>query len=472
MKTRITIVVLRTAADVELATSVRRILERIPKNQVGDFGIEESPCAGPELVPPAMCQRARVDLTILIVPAEPSLAAQVVGTVAKNGRPASPFLLVLPESLAAEAMDFLKAGASDFVVAPIRSVDLLPRVLRLLRPCESEDELIAHLKQVWGTKQIVGQSPPLLAQLRKLPLIAGCDATVLITGETGTGKELCARAIHYLSCRASKPFLAVDCGAIPPELLETELFGHERGAYTSAVTTQPGLVDAAAGGSLFLDEIDSLATTMQVKLLRFLQEYEFRAVGSTLVRKADVRVIAASNSSLEEAVRAGRFRQDLYYRLNVLSLVMPPLRDRREDIPLLARHFLAKYAAEFSRPARDLTEEAVKRLCDYPWPGNARELENLIERAVLSCDRPLIDARDVDLPALELGSSRLPYQARKDLMVTHWERDELKRMLAVHRGNLSAIARTERKDASAIRALLRKHHLRPDRALPYWDIRP
>jgi two-component system, NtrC family, response regulator GlrR len=294
---------------------------------------------------------------------------------------------------------------------------------------------------------------------------------VLISGETGTGKELCARAIHYLSRRASKPFVALDCGAVPPELLENELFGHERGAYTTALTKQQGLVDEAAGGSLLLDEIDSLPMSMQVKLLRFLQEKEYRAVGSTLVRQADVRVIAASNISLEEAVRAGRFRQDLFYRLNVLSLVMPPLRDRREDVPILARHFLKQYAAEFSRPVRDLSEEAVRTLINYPFPGNARELENLIERAVLACDGPLIDARHLGLPVLEPVGAKLLYQARKHSVVRNWERDELKRMLAMYKGNLSAIARAEGKDASAFRALLRKHHLRPDRASPYWDIR-
>jgi DNA-binding NtrC family response regulator len=471
MANRTTIAMLRTDADadIEVAMSVRRILEAIPNHRAGELGIVELPCARPESVS-TICQRARPDLAILIEPREASFFAQAA-MVAKNLRPPCPFLLILPENLAAEALRLLKYGASDFVLPPIRSADLLPRVLRLLRPCALEDKLISHLKQVVGTKQIVGQSPLLLAQLRKLPLIAGCDATVLITGETGTGKELCARAIHYLSHRASKPFVAVDCGAIPPELLENELFGHERGAYTTAMTTQQGLVDAAAGGSLFLDEIDSLAIPMQVKLLRFLQENEYRAVGSTLVRRADVRVIAASNSSLEEAVEVGRFRRDLYYRLFVLSLVMPPLRERLEDIPILARHFLEKYVDKFSRPAQDITQEAVKRLLDYQWPGNARELENLIERAVLACDRPLIDVRDIDWPTPKSGNAGLSYQARKQLMVTNWECDELKRMLAMHRGNLSAIARAERKDPSAFRALLRKHHLRSDRVSPYWDIR-
>ncbi|HEY5911137.1 MAG TPA: sigma-54 dependent transcriptional regulator [Verrucomicrobiae bacterium] len=470
MQASLRIAVLRTDANVELAASITSTLEGISKEQVGRFNIKEFSCSGPESLIDIL-RRVRPDLSILIEPSERPFFAQLAERGGRSACGRSPFLLVLSEELARDAPRFLRAGAADFVVPPIRPWDLVPRVVSLLRPRESEDELVAHLKLVAGSKQIVGQSPLLLAQLRKLPRIAECDATVLISGETGTGKELCARAVHYLSHRASKPFVAVDCGAIPSELLENELFGHERGAYTTALTKQQGLIDEAAGGSLLLDEIDSLSMSLQIKLLRFLQEKEYRAVGSTVVRQADVRVIAASNISLEEAVRAGRFRQDLFYRLNVLSLVMPPLRDRREDVPLLAQHFLEKYADEFSRPARSLTQEAIGVLVNYPFPGNARELENLLERAVLACDGPLVDVRDLELPFLEPLGAKLLYQARKDLMVKSWERDELKRMLGMHRGNLSAIARAEGKDASAFRALLRKYHLRPDRASPYWDIR-
>lgn len=468
MRANARIAVLRTDADVELAASVRGALAGIPKEQVGEFSIKEFGCNSPESLPD-ICGRARSDLLILIEPPERSLFAQLAAMGSRSACGRSPFLLVLSEELARDAPRLLKSGAFDFVLSPIRPGDLIPRVLNLLRCSESEDELVTHLKQVVGTRQIVGQSALFLMQLRKMTQFAECDATVLISGETGTGKELCARAIHYLSRRASKPFVALDCGAVPPELLENELFGHERGAYTTALTKQRGLIDEAAGGSLLLDEIDSLPMSMQVKLLRFLQEKEYRAVGSALVRPADVRVIAASNISLGEAVSTGRFRQDLFYRLNVLSLVMPPLRDRREDIPILARHFLERYAAEFSRPVRDLTEEAVGALISYAFPGNARELENLIERAVLACDGPLLDTRHIELPFLEPVGAELLYQARKDSIVKNWEREELKRMLAMHRGNLSAMARAEGKDASAFRALLRKHHLRLDRASPYWE---
>ena len=451
MGTRGTIALFRTDEGVELAASVRDSLVDFPEGPADQFNIQEFNCSCPESLSD-LCQRARPDLAILIEPVEGHFFTEVIASAAKKARPQCRLLLVLPERLVMHAPRLLKAGVSDFVLPPIRSWDLIPRVLNLLSLRESEDELVAHLRRVAGSKQIIGQSPLFLAQLRKVPQIAGCDATVLISGETGTGKELFARAIHYLGRRAEKAFVPVDCGAVPSELIENELFGHERGAYTSAQTPQQGLIAESDGGTLFLDEIDALSMSMQSRLLRFLQEREYRPLGSPKMRRADSRVIVASNISLPEAVCAGRFRQDLFYRLNVLSLVMPPLRDRREDIPILARHFLEKYAIEFSRPARDFTNEAVQRLLSCPFPGNARELENLIERAVLACDGPLIDVGDLELPIVQPGDTKLLYQARKDLMVTNWERDELKKMLTVYRGNLSAFARAEGKDASVLRA--------------------
>ena len=469
MAVGVTIAIVRVDADAELATSVRTVLEAMPKDQLGKLHIEEPQCSRAGTFS-EVCRRARADLTILIESTECPFIAPAENGAGKRGL-RGPLLVVLPEGLAQQAPHLMKAGVSDFILTPIRPWDLIPRVLHSLRPLECEDELMARLKQLAGPKQIIGQSPVLMTQLRKLPLIAGCDATVLITGETGTGKELCARAIHYLSRRYDKAFTAVDCGAIPSEVIENELFGHERGAYTSATTAQRGLLQESEGGTLFLDEVDSLSPGMQAKLRRFLQEKEYRPLGSPKTRHADVRVIAASNTPLEEAVQAGKFRPDLYYRLNVLSLAVPPLRHRREDIPILARYFITKYAEEFSRPARDITEEAVEQLLSYSWPGNARELENLMERAVLACNCPIVDVRDVEVPTSEAYGESLLYQARKDLMVANWERNELKKMLTIYRGNVTAIARGQGKDASAFRALLRKHQLRPDRVPPFWDVR-
>src|SRR5688572_11706605 len=206
--------------------------------------------------------------------------------------------------------------------------------------------------------EIIGQNPAFLAALRELPKFARCDATLLVKGETGTGKEVIARAVHYLSPRAGKPFVPVNCGAIPVDLLENEFFGHESGAFTSANTSRVGVVQEAEGGTLFLDEIDALPQAAQVKLLRFLQDGQFRPLGAERSRRGNVRVIAASNTDFDEALKSGRFRKDLYFRLNVLSLTLPPLRERADDVLLLARHFLKKYAQKFSAPARDFAPAA------------------------------------------------------------------------------------------------------------------
>ena len=234
-----------------------------------------------------------------------------------------------------------------------------------------------------GPKQMIGKSPAFAGQLQKIRFIGNCDSTVLITGETGTGKEMFARAVHDLGPRAGKPFAPVNCGAIPHDLIENELFGHTKGAFTSAVTSENGLVHETEGGTLFLDEIDSLPLSAQVKLLRFLQEKEYRQLGSSKTRYADVRIIAATNLNIEEAVAKGAFRRDLYYRLNIIPLHLPPLRERREDIPLLAEHFIRQYALEQNKVIDDVTPEAVQKLLLDDWPGNIRELQNAMERAVV-----------------------------------------------------------------------------------------
>src|ERR1044071_3031630 len=245
--------------------------------------------------------------------------------------PAIPLLVVVDEADSDEVIEWIKQLAADFITKPLKTIDVLPRIWRLLdRSSESEIELM-KIKEELGMKQLVGESEAFLAEIEKLPLVAKCDASILITGDSGTGKELCARAIHYLSPRASQSFLPVNCGAIPAELIENELFGHVSGAFTGAKTTRQGLIDEANGGTLFLDEVDCLPLIAQVKFLRFLQEREFRPLGVTKTRKADVRVIAATNINCEDAVREGKLRQDLYYRLNVIQLKLPSLRDRRED---------------------------------------------------------------------------------------------------------------------------------------------
>ncbi|WP_300158910.1 sigma-54 dependent transcriptional regulator [Solidesulfovibrio sp.] len=248
---------------------------------------------------------------------------------------------------------------------------------------------------------MVGESPCLAEVLRVLAKVAPTDSTVLVTGESGTGKELLVRALHANSRRAGKPFVPVNCGAIPRELLESELFGHEKGAFTSAVRTRQGRFELAEGGTIFLDEIGEMDLSLQVKILRALQEKEFERVGGDKTLKADVRIVAATNRDLEEEVRAGRFREDLYYRLNVIPLHLPPLRERGEDILLLADYFLRRFCRQKNREALRFAPDARDLILRYPWPGNVRELENFMERLSILCEHELVHMDDLPRKILD-----------------------------------------------------------------------
>jgi len=297
-------------------------------------------------------------------------------------------------------------------------------------------------------------------------LLARYDASVLILGETGTGKEVCAQAIHYLSARAGRPWVAVNCGAIPTELVEAELFGHVKGAYTHAHSTRAGLVREAEGGTLFLDEIDSLPYGAQAKLLRFLQDKEYRAVGANQVVRADVRVIAATNRNPVQLAARGTFRQDLLFRLNVLTLHLPLLRDRQSDIPTLALYFMRGAARQWQKAMPSLSPAALKKLVAYGWPGNVRELKNVMERAVLMSSASLLAAHDIDLD----GSSALPdpphddesFRAAKARMVETFERSYIEQLLASNAGNVTHAARAAKKNRRAFFELMRKYKIDSD----------
>jgi DNA-binding NtrC family response regulator len=369
----------------------------------------------------------------------------------------TPILVVTETGEPHDILALLKLGVADFITPPLQATTMLLRIWRLLEQTLQGARLTQRLKERLGLQRLIGESPAFLAVLEKIPLIAKCDAGVLISGETGTGKEMCARAMHYLSRRTRKPFVPVNCGAIPVELVENELFGHERGAFTSATTSQPGLIQEADGGTLFLDEIDSLSLAAQVKLLRFLQEKEFRPLGSTRVHTADVRVIAATNTDVEKAVRDGQLRQDLYYRLNVIPLVLPALRERRQDIPLLVRHFLAKYAAEFNKPVPHCSAEALQALMLYDWPGNVRELEHMVQRAVALSRQEMIRIDDIFLP----GTTTPPasFQAAKAQVVTQFERAYIQGLLHTYDGNITRAAQAARKNRRAFWQLMQKHRI-------------
>jgi two-component system, NtrC family, response regulator AtoC len=298
------------------------------------------------------------------------------------------------------AIEAMKAGAYDYVSKPFKPDE----VLLVLKKAEERERLArenrrlrTELAGAYSVEHLVGASEAMADVMRQVRKVAPIKTTVLLTGESGTGKELVARALHDLSPRAALPFVAVNCGAIPAELVESELFGHVKGAFTDATRNKKGLATEADGGTLFLDEVGELPLGTQVKLLRFLQEEEVRPVGDTRSQRVDVRVVAATVRDLGAAVAAGQFREDLYYRLNVVGIRLPPLREREGDIPLLARHFLARYARlRPGAPMEGISDEALAALRAWRWPGNVRELEHAIERGVVLCDGPVL--REDDLP--------------------------------------------------------------------------
>ena len=336
------------------------------------------------------------------------------------------------EDLAVEAM---KNGADDYIPKgrlQIEEVEM--RIGRALRHQELEHENTSLRKVVqskFGMESLIGQSPVLKDVLEIVQQVAASKTTVLILGESGTGKELIAKAIHQLSSRNRQPLMVVHCAALPPALLESELFGHEKGAFTGAHERRVGRFEQAQGGTVFLDEIGEIDQSIQVKLLRFLGERTFERVGSNKTITADVRIIAATNRDLAAQVRAGNFREDLFYRLNVVPIKMPPLRDRKEDIPLIAHTFLKEFAQENDKPVVDFTVDAMEALLKYSWPGNVRELRSAIERAVLLCRTDRVTSRElpetirllepptsipVELPSIPQGSMTLK-EAEKQLII-------------------------------------------------------
>jgi DNA-binding NtrC family response regulator len=286
-----------------------------------------------------------------------------------------------------DAVEAIKRGAADFITKPFQFDELLYTIATALeqRRLRSENAYLrSQLEARYRFEGLIGSSPAMRELFTVLEIVAGTPSTILITGETGTGKELVARAIHHNSPRRDQRFVAINCGALPESLLEAELFGHVRGAFTGAVVNRAGRLEQANKGTLFLDEIGTMSTHLQTKLLRVLQEREFERIGDTRTTRIDVRVIAATNADLGKMVREGAFREDLYYRLNVIPVQLPALRDRREDIPLLVRHFVARLGGDLDPPRGDVTvsQEAMRRLMAYEWPGNIRQLENTIERAL------------------------------------------------------------------------------------------
>ena len=350
---------------------------------------------------------------------------------------------------------WIEWGAADYFTFPWNAADILPRIRKPAGHARKHAADLSQSRDTLALDQMIGQSAAFRAVIERIPAIAACDAGVLITGETGTGKELCARAIHYLGQRTRRPFVPLNCGAIPADLVENELFGHAPGAFTGANNRQQGLVAEAECGTLFLDEVDSLPLASQVKLLRFLQSKEYRPLGASKTLMANVRVIAATNADPTEAVKSGRLRQDIYYRLSVIPLELPPLRDRKEDIPLLASHFLVRYAREFGKDAPAMPDEVISRLMAHDWPGNVRELENVIARMVALATSPELNPARLQVDGDNDAVDRQSLHAAKG----QFERAYIEEKLTSSGGNISQAARAAGKNRRYFWELIRKHRI-------------
>jgi two-component system response regulator AtoC len=376
---------------------------------------------------------------------------------------AKPPICILMTAYGSEevAVDAMKRGADDYIAKGRLQIDELEmRIARALRHQKLEVENVSLRQQLdskFGVENIIGESPAIQEVLDIVKQVAPTRATVLLLGESGTGKELIAKAIHQLSPRAKQPMVTVHCAALTPSLLESELFGHEKGAFTGAHERRLGRIEQAQGGTLFLDELGEIDSTIQVKLLRFLGERTFERVGSNKTLNADVRLIAATNKNLEELVKAGTFREDLFFRLRVVEITLPPLRARMGDVPLLAQSFLREFASENNKSVNEFTADALETLMSYHWPGNVRELRTAIEHAVVLCRGEKISARDLPASVRGGASTADPQRAlaRNDLTVTEAEKQLIIRALKENRGNRTLAAK---KIGMSRRTLHRKLH--------------
>ena len=351
----------------------------------------------------------------------------------------------------------------DFLVCPYQQNELIIRLLRLIKDTVPAVPAIQRRDNRQELDLVIGDSQPFLQAMHRVNLFARSKAAVVISGETGSGKELLARAIHYQSARKSKPFIPVNCGALPDELFENELFGHLKGAYTNAAAAEKGLIAEAEGGTLFLDEVDTLSPAAQVKLLRFLQSGEYRPLGSSRATVADVRIISATNTDLAQLVELKIFREDLLFRLNVLSLSIPPLRERGVDVLKLAAHFLTVYARQHDRPLPRLSEKVLEEFLKYSWPGNVRELESMIQRAIVMQDSAVLTPTDFALPTTNQPQPEAAlFQKGKSLAIGHFESNFIAKLLALHGGNISRAAKAAGKDRRSFQRLVTKYAL--DRA--------
>ncbi len=373
----------------------------------------------------------------------------------RQQQPNLPVIIMTAHGTIPDAINATKQGVFSFLTKPFESQELLDTVEQAIRlQPQANFSLQQPNKEVWREK-IISRSGVMTALLQQAKQVAASDFSLLIQSESGTGKELLAKAIHLASHRKNNPFTAINCAAIPEQLLESELFGHRKGAFTGAEKNHIGLFEASEGGTLFLDEVGDMPMTFQVKLLRALQEKEIRPLGSTTSIKIDVRVIAATHQNLQKAILKQTFREDLYYRLNVVELELPPLRERREDIPLLAQYFLEQSKSKSSHLIKGFAKEAMELLISAPWPGNIRQLQNVVEQSIALSSEPMLSEALIR-NALRDKTAQLPsFQEARD----HFERDYLAKLLNITAGNVSQAARIAQRNRTEFYKLLNKHHL-------------
>jgi DNA-binding NtrC family response regulator len=450
-------------------TKMRRILEL---NLKGQYDLDFASDGQEALV---LVQEKPIDLVLTDMKMPVKDGISLIEDV-KRVKPGVPVILITAYGSVESAVKAMKGGAYDYIVKPLKMDEIEMVIEKALNHADLMKEnryLRAELKRSYGFDSIVSVNPKVLEILDLVRQIADSKATVLLEGESGTGKELVARLLHFSSQRASGPFVVVNCSAIPRELLESELFGYEKGAFTGASRMKIGSFEMANSGTLFLDEIGEMPTELQAKILRALEGYRFMRVGGVESIEVDTRVVTATNKSLRDAVKAGIFREDLYYRLNVVTLGLPPLRERREDIPLLVRHFLEKHHEESKGRLLEVSEEVLSLLQLHDWPGNVRELENCVVRAMVLNKSGIIQAEDLP-PEIRAGAVCLPTgdlrsweelkaakRAARERVAEEMERAFVEEGLRRNRGNVSRSSVEMGMDRRQLQNMIRKHRINP-----------
>lgn len=453
---------------VEDDESMCKVLERLAKDHQWSYRIARTGSEALEIVNREVIEVALMDIRL------PGMSGLQILEYMKKNRYTTEVIIITGVGTVETAVSAIKMGAYDYLTKPF---DDILKVVTLIEKARERHALVQKIKVLERQGQdqyqfegIVGKSPKMQEVYQLIESIAPTNTTVLIAGESGTGKELVASAIHRRSNKKDKPFVVINCAAIPEQLLESELFGHRKGSFTGAIADKRGLFEEAHGGTIFLDEIGEIPTSVQVKLLRVLQEGEIRAVGSNLSRKIDVRLITATNKDLPELIKEGKFREDLYYRINVIGLQLPPLNERSEDISLLAYHFLKKHSARLTKKVDKFSVDVLQILQNYEWVGNVRELENVVERACVLVHGETVHAKD--LPAHVLGQSfylsdetgtkdltQYPYQEAKDKALASFNRSYISSLLRQTFGNISIASEKAGMDRSNFKKIVKRYNI-------------